>query len=551
MGRSADEARQLVQRFRGPRPRRRRALEGVRDHWKRTLGAVQVRTPDPDARPARQRLAALPDARLPHVGAQRLLPVGRRVRLPRPAAGRDGAGPRRAAAAARAAPALRRAASSSRATSSTGGTRRRAAACARASPTTTCGCRSAVAATSRRPATPACSTRRCAFLEGRPVKSGRGLLLRPAGALAAHRRRSTSTACARSARPALRRARPAADGQRRLERRHEPRRRRRARARASGSASSSATCSRRFGALARRPRRRRDRRRAARSERAQLQAQPRGARLGRRLVPARLLRRRHAARLGDRQCRVPDRLASRRAGRCCRARRSGSRAPRRWTRVHARLVRRDAGLVQLLDPPFDQTGPNPGYIAGLRARACARTAASTRTRAIWAAMAFAAARRRASARGSCSDLINPVHHGIDARGRRSLQGRAVRRRGRRLQRRAAHRPRRLDLVHGLGRLDVPADRRVAARAATWRRRRKARASCSLPACRPTGPAIRSNTAIGETTYAIEVSRSAGTAEPGSIELDGVALPDPWLPLIDDRRRHRAGIRLAPVAKRAA
>ena len=52
----------------------------------------KVATPGPGARPPGQRLAALPDAGLPHLGPQRLLPVGRRVRLPRPAAGRDGAG---------------------------------------------------------------------------------------------------------------------------------------------------------------------------------------------------------------------------------------------------------------------------------------------------------------------------------------------------------------------------------------------------------------------------------------------------------------------------
>ena len=38
-----------------------------------------------------QPLAALPDARLPAVRARRLLPGGRRVRLSRPVAGRDGA----------------------------------------------------------------------------------------------------------------------------------------------------------------------------------------------------------------------------------------------------------------------------------------------------------------------------------------------------------------------------------------------------------------------------------------------------------------------------
>ena len=52
--------------------------------------------------PAGQRLADVPDHRLPDVGPQRLLPVRRGVRLPRSAAGRDGGGPHPAPAAARA-----------------------------------------------------------------------------------------------------------------------------------------------------------------------------------------------------------------------------------------------------------------------------------------------------------------------------------------------------------------------------------------------------------------------------------------------------------------
>jgi cellobiose phosphorylase len=46
MGRNAADAAQLVQRVRGPLAARA-ALEAVRAHWTRTLGAVQVRTPDP------------------------------------------------------------------------------------------------------------------------------------------------------------------------------------------------------------------------------------------------------------------------------------------------------------------------------------------------------------------------------------------------------------------------------------------------------------------------------------------------------------------------
>ena len=176
--------------------RRAAALEDVRKYWNRTLGAVQVETPDRVER-ARQRLAALPDARLPLLGAQRLLPVRRRVRLPRPAAGRDGAGPRRAAARCASTCCAARRSSSPRATCSTGGIRRSGAACARAAPTTTCGCRSPRAATSRRPATPACSTRACT--SSRAARSSptrnrtttcRGVPARP--------RASTSTACARS-----------------------------------------------------------------------------------------------------------------------------------------------------------------------------------------------------------------------------------------------------------------------------------------------------------------------------------------------------------------
>jgi len=45
-GRNADEAGQLVQRFRGAFAARN-ALDAVRQHWRQTLGALQVETPDP------------------------------------------------------------------------------------------------------------------------------------------------------------------------------------------------------------------------------------------------------------------------------------------------------------------------------------------------------------------------------------------------------------------------------------------------------------------------------------------------------------------------
>src|SRR5262249_29832691 len=66
-----------------------------------TLGANPDRGPGADAEPgtgpARESLAALPGAELPPLGSVGLLPVRRRVRVPRSAPGRDGAGLRRPA----------------------------------------------------------------------------------------------------------------------------------------------------------------------------------------------------------------------------------------------------------------------------------------------------------------------------------------------------------------------------------------------------------------------------------------------------------------------
>ncbi|MDY0226440.1 MAG: glucoamylase family protein [Desulfomicrobium apsheronum] len=72
------------------------------------------------------------------------------------------------------------------------------------------------------------------------------------------------------------------------------------------------------------------------------------------------------------------------------------------------LVRREHGLVQLLDPPFDTSELNPGYIKGyvpgVRENGGQYTHAT-----IWAAMAFA---RQGDAKRAWElfDMINPVNH---------------------------------------------------------------------------------------------------------------------------------------------
>jgi cellobiose phosphorylase len=73
-----------------------------------------------------------------------------------------------------------------------------------------------------------------------------------------------------------------------------------------------------------------------------------------------------------------------------------------------RLVRRDHALIQLLDPPFDKSNMNPGYIKGYVPGVRENGGQYTHA-AIWAAMAFAALgdRRRA---WELLAMINPVHH---------------------------------------------------------------------------------------------------------------------------------------------
>ena len=73
-----------------------------------------------------------------------------------------------------------------------------------------------------------------------------------------------------------------------------------------------------------------------------------------------------------------------------------------------RLVRRDQGLIQLLDPPFDKSSMDPGYIKGYVPGVRENGGQYTHA-AVWATMAFAALgdRRRA---WELFGIINPVNH---------------------------------------------------------------------------------------------------------------------------------------------
>ncbi|MDQ3617512.1 MAG: cyclic beta 1-2 glucan synthetase, partial [Pseudomonadota bacterium] len=76
------------------------------------------------------------------------------------------------------------------------------------------------------------------------------------------------------------------------------------------------------------------------------------------------------------------------------------------------LVKREAGLIQLLDPPFDKTPQDPGYIRGYVPGVRENGGQYTHA-AIWATMAFAHIGDHQRA-WELLRLINPVNHGNSA-----------------------------------------------------------------------------------------------------------------------------------------
>ena len=82
--------------------------------------------------------------------------------------------------------------------------------------------------------------------------------------------------------------------------------------------------------------------------------------------------------------------------------------------VDTRLVRRDFGLVQLLDPPFDKGTLNPGYIRGYVPGVRENGGQYTHA-AIWTAMAFAKMGQGERA-WELLRMINPVNHAATADG---------------------------------------------------------------------------------------------------------------------------------------
>ena len=88
------------------------------------------------------------------------------------------------------------------------------------------------------------------------------------------------------------------------------------------------------------------------------------------------------------------------------------RAHQAMAAVDQRLVRRDAQLIQLLDPPFDKSELEPGYIKGYVPGVRENGGQYTHA-AIWTTMAFAMMGDRERA-WECFAMLNPIHHGSTA-----------------------------------------------------------------------------------------------------------------------------------------
>lgn len=205
------------------------------------------------------------------------------------------------------------------------------------------------------------------------------------------------------------------------------------------------------------------------------------------------------------------------------------------------LVRRQAGLIQLLDPPFDKSPLDPGYIRGYMPGVRENGGQYTHG-AIWAAMAFAALGERTQA-WELATMINPINHA------RSPAACAT-----------------YKLEPYVLAADICAVAPHLGRggwswysgSAGWMYRlcvesllgvRREGDQLHLSPCLPADwPGFRMRYRYRETTFHIAVwqTTAGSAAAAGTLVVDGVEQAGQAITLVDDRVDHQVVIRLAPV-----
>lgn len=214
-----------------------------------------------------------------------------------------------------------------------------------------------------------------------------------------------------------------------------------------------------------------------------------------------------------------------------------SRARQAMDALDRHLVRRDAQLIQLLAPPFDQSALEPGYIKGYVPGVRENGGQYTHA-AIWATMAFALLGERERA-WELYAMLNPVNHGSEPQGIERYQvepyvmcadiyavpphtGRG----GWTWYTGAAGWMYRLTVETLLGlHLEVDQLRIAPCIPAHW-------------------PAYKVRYRYRETTYHLTIKNVGEPAPSGQrITLDGVVIEGTAIPLVDDRRDHQVEVTL--------
>ena len=127
-------------------------------------------------------------------------------------------------------------------------------------------------------------------------------------------------------------------------------------------------------------------------------------------------------------------------------------AERAMDSVRARLIDRQARLLQLLAPPFDKSDQDPGYIKGYPPGIRENGGQYTHA-AVWALMAVAKSGNGDEA-AELFHMLNPINHTRTPEAVAKYQTEPVRPRRRRVCARPSCGTRRLELVYGIGRLAV-------------------------------------------------------------------------------------------------
>jgi cyclic beta-1,2-glucan synthetase len=209
--------------------------------------------------------------------------------------------------------------------------------------------------------------------------------------------------------------------------------------------------------------------------------------------------------------------------------------------VDQRLVRRNTGLIQLFDPPFDKSDLNPGYIRGYVPGVRENGGQYTHA-AVWTVMAFAAMNDPKRA-WELFNLINPVAHASTAK------------------RIAVYKAEPYVVA-----ADVYAVSPHTGRggwtwytgSAGWMYRLITESLLGLrveidqlrfvPVIPPEWKSFKVHYRYRETFYHITLNNPAGGGAVLQITLDGKTLPDTTIPLVDDRKPHNVEIELGELRR---